>query len=299
MQKKKALFIYNPKSGKGKIKNYVSDIIDTLTKKGFEVLVHPTQCKLDATAATVEKRNSIKLLVCSGGDGTLDEVITGMMHRDKKIPIAYIPAGSTNDFGNSLKIPSNIPKAIKSIFKGKVFPCDIGKMNDDFFVYIAAFGLFTDVSYETDQNLKNVLGHAAYLLEGVKRLSQIKSVPCIVEYDGIKIEDEFIFGMVTNSMSVGGFKKITGKHVELDDGVFEVTLVKMPKNPLELSAILTALMNRDIDTDLMYCFKTGEVKFTMQEEVPWTLDGEFGGNMKEVTIQNCNKAIEIVVPKEN
>jgi len=296
MKRKRILFVYNEKAGKGKIKAHLAEAINAFVKKGYEVIARPTQRKGEAIEITAETYNSVKMILCSGGDGTLDEVVTGMMQREKKIPIAYLPAGSTNDFAQSLNIPKQLPKAIEVAATGSVFPCDVGKFNEDYFIYIAAFGLFTDVSYETDQQLKNTLGHAAYLLEGVKRLGTIKAIPCRVEYDDKVIEDEFVFGMVTNSVSVGGFKKITGKYVELDDGVFEVTLVKMPRNPLELNTIVTALLTRDIDTDLMYCFKTAKVKFTMEEEVPWTLDGEFGGKMKVAEIENCHKAIEIVVP---
>ena len=171
------------------------------------------------------------IVVCSGGDGTLDEVVTGMIRSGFRTPIGYIPAGSTNDFGGSLGLPKNMVHAAETIVKGNDFACDVGSFNQDIFVYIAAFGLFTDVSYETGQDMKNVLGHMAYLLEGMKRLPAIRSYPMRVTYDDTTIVDDFIFGMITNSVSVGGFKRITGKNVKLDDGVFEVTLIKRPKNP--------------------------------------------------------------------
>ena len=296
MGTKKLLFIYNPKAGKEQIKSHLLDIIDIFVKNGFEVTAYPTQSAGDAVRITQNKHNEYELVVCSGGDGTLDEVVTGMMLCKKKIPIGYVPAGSTNDFANSLHIPKNMKKAALVATSGKKFPCDIGAFNDDSFVYIAAFGMFTDVSYGTDQQMKNVLGHMAYIMEGMKRLSVIKSFHYKVSYDEKEIEDDFIFGMVTNSVSVGGFKRITGKYVELDDGVYEVTLIKLPKNPVELNTIMAALLVRDIDTDLMYCFKTSKIIFESEQDIPWTLDGEFGGNHNKVIIKNKNKALEIMIP---
>ncbi len=297
MDRKKLLFIYNPKAGKGQIKTHLLDIIDIFVKNNFEVTVYPTQNAGDAVLATCEKHDYYELVVCSGGDGTLDEVVTGMMQCKKKIPVGYIPAGSTNDFANSLHIPKNMKKAALVATTGKKFSCDIGSFNKDSFVYIAAFGLFTDVSYETDQQMKNILGHMAYLMEGMKRLAITKSFHYKVSYEENQIEDDFVFGMVTNSISVGGFKRITGKYVELDDGVFEVTLIKLPKNPVELNTIMAALLVRDIDTDLMYCFKTSKVVFESKENIAWTLDGEFGGSQKKVVIENKKQALEIMIPE--
>ena len=218
------------------------------------------------------------------------------MQSNKLVPVGYIPAGSTNDFANSLGIPKNMKAAAETVVDGRLFACDIGAFNDDTFVYIAAFGLFTDVSYETKQEYKNVLGHMAYILEGMKRLPSIKSYQMKFTAENLEIEGDFIFGMITNSMSVGGFKRITGKYVELDDGEFEVTLIKRPTNAIELNQILTDLVNRNIDTDQMYCFKTASLHIESEEEVPWTLDGEFGGKHYVVDMQNRKQALEIRVP---
>ena len=173
------------------------------------------------------------------------------------------------------------------------FPCDIGDFNSDTFVYIAAFGLFTEVSYKTSQQLKNIFGHVAYIMEGVKQLRDIPSFRMQVEYDGKVFQDEFIYGMVTNSVSVGGFKGMTGNDVKLDDGLFEVTLIRNPKNPIELNEILACLTNMIDDSDLIYSFKTDAVHITAKEEVPWTLDGEFGGAHREVVIRNLKQRVEI------
>lgn len=297
MKNKKMLFVYNPHAGKASIRNKLSDIIDIFVKAQYEVTVYPTQKEGDAIEVIREKAPKFDIVTCCGGDGTLDEVVTGMMQCEKRKPIGYIPAGSTNDFANSLHIPKNMIKAAETVVAGEKFACDIGSFNKDTFVYIAAFGMFTDVSYETNQNMKNVLGHMAYILEGMKRIIDVPSYHLKITYDNQVVEDDFIFGMITNSESVGGFKRITGKWVELDDGVFEVTLIKRPSNPLELNSILTALVMKDIDTEYMYCFRTSHVEFQSEKKIAWTLDGEFGGEHKVVVIDNCNRAINIKVPK--
>ena len=292
---KKLLFIYNPKAGKAQIKSKLADILDIFAEAEYEITVVPTRKRDDARLATAGRSKKYDLVVCSGGDGTLDEVVTGMMQSGFRTPIGYIPAGSTNDFGGSLGLPKNMVQAAQTIVSGRNFPCDVGSFNTDTFVYIAAFGLFTDVSYETEQEVKNVLGHMAYLLEGMKRLSAIRSFPMKVSYDDQVIEDDFIFGMITNSTSVGGFKNITGKNVKLDDGVFEVTLIRRPKNPIELNNIMISLVNRDVDMGAMYCFRTDRVVLESKEPVAWTLDGENGGNHERVEIRNLHQAIEIMV----
>ena len=295
---KKMLFIYNPNSGMGLLKPKLSEVLDIFVKGGYEVTVYPTQKYHDAVRKMGEYEEQYDLVACSGGDGTLDEVVTGMMKREDKVPIGYIPAGTTNDFASSLHISKNMLEAADTVVNGVPFACDVGEFNEDYFVYIAAFGLFTDVSYETKQSMKNVLGHLAYILEGTKRIFNIPSYRIKVTHDGETIEDEFIYGMVTNSRSVGGFKGITGKNVVFDDGKFEVTLFKTPRNPMELNEILGALALRKINPKRMYSFKTNEVHFETEEEIPWTLDGEFGGVHEEVVVKDCQKALEIMVKPE-
>lgn len=295
---KKMLFIYNPNSGMGLLKPKLSDVLDIFVKGGYEVTVYPTQKYHDAVRKMGDYEEQYDLVACSGGDGTLDEVVTGMMKREDKVPIGYIPAGTTNDFASSLHISKNMLEAADTVVNGVPFACDVGEFNEDYFVYIAAFGLFTDVSYETKQSMKNVLGHLAYILEGTKRIFNIPSYRIKVTHDGETIEDEFIYGMVTNSRSVGGFKGITGKNVVFDDGKFEVTLFKTPRNPMELNEILGALALRKINPKRMYSFKTNEVHFETEEEIPWTLDGEFGGVHEEVVVKDCQKALEIMVKPE-
>lgn len=298
---KKMLFIYNPNAGKELLKPKLSDILDIFVKAGYEVVVYPTQCYRDAYKKVISIEEKYDLVVCSGGDGTLDEVVTGMMSRDEedRITIGYIPTGTTNDFANSLHIPRSILKAADTAVNGVEFSCDVGQFNEDIFVYIAAFGLFTDVSYETKQDMKNILGHLAYVLEGTKRLFNIPSYRMKVTFDGETIEDEFVFGMVTNSKSVAGFRSMVGKQVVFDDGVFEVTLIKTPKNPLALQEIVASLLIEQVNSKYMYTFKTGEISFECLEEIPWTLDGEFGGEHDLVKIKNWKQKLKIMVNKEN
>ncbi|MDR1018463.1 MAG: YegS/Rv2252/BmrU family lipid kinase [Lachnospiraceae bacterium] len=295
---KKLLFIYNPTSGKGLIRLKAFDIIDLFTKNGYDVIAYPTQSYKDAEKKVLEYDGAdIDLIVCSGGDGTLDEVVTGMMASEHKKTIGYIPAGSTNDFARSLKIPLNIMKAAEVAINGTPFPCDIGRFNKGIFVYIAAFGLFTDVSYQTDQAAKNVLGHLAYVLEGAKRIFNVPSYKLRVTFEDGVIEDEFVFGMVTNSRSVGGFKGMVGKKIMFDDGVFEVCLIKTPKNPIELQEIIGSLLLASPNSKHMYIFKSGHLEIESEEDIPWTLDGEYGGSHEKVVIKDQNKAVSIMVPE--
>lgn len=299
MAEKKLFFVYNPKAGKGQIKSSLLDIIDTFVKAGYEVTARPTQHAGEAVELAENVREEYEMVVCSGGDGTLDEVVAGLMRSGRDLPIGYIPAGSTNDFANSLYLPKDMKKAAQVAMGGNFFSCDVGEFNKNYFVYIAAFGLFTEVSYETNQEMKNLLGHMAYLLEGVKKLTAIKSYHMKIITEDTVIEDDFLYGMVTNSTSVGGFKGITGKFVDLSDGKFEVTLVKRPRSLEDLNQIVSALTMQDIDAAQMYCFKTSSLRFECEEEVAWTLDGEFGGRHTEVDLKNLNRAMRIAVHREN
>ncbi len=299
MKKRKLLFVCNAHAGKGTIKNKLTAILDIFTKAGYEITIHLTQKSGDAVTAICGREPVYQLIVCSGGDGTLDEVVTGMMQcpTEERVPIGYIPTGSTNDFAKSLHIPMNMKNAADVAVSEHYFSCDIGSFNHDFFVYIAAFGIFTEVSYETSQDVKNVLGHMAYILNGMRKISTIKSYHLKVKAGKQEYEDDFIFGMITNSFSVGGFKSITGKKVRLDDGMFEVTLIKVPKNAMELQAILASLVSAETDERYMHTFKAAEIYIESKEIIPWTLDGEFGGGWKRVIIKNNQKAIQVAIPE--
>ena len=289
----KLFFVYNPMSGRGQIRNKLFDIVNVFSEAGYEITVHPTRAPKDATAVVAELPDTYDLVVCSGGDGTMDEVVEGMMQRKKKLPLGYIPSGTVNDFARSLKIPRNMAHAAEVAVHGKDFICDVGTFNGSHFVYIAAFGIFTDVAYSTSQDVKNVLGNMAYLLEGVKRLTNIPSYHVRLksaEYEG---EGDFIFGMITNSRSVGGFKNIIGRHVRFDDGVFEVTFVRTPKTPLEVQEILAAIVLKEMDSKYMVSFCTAELEIFAEQSIPWTLDGEYGGEYADAVIKNHQKALLI------
>ena len=296
----KIYFIYNPHSGKEQIGTKLNEIIRTLAGRDNELTVVPTIGYLDALERIKNLPDGYDLVVCSGGDGTLDEVVTGMMQRpeEKRIPIGYIPAGTTNDFAKSLGIPRNMAEAARNIMAGEKFACDIGSFNEDSFVYIASFGIFTEVSYSTKQEVKNVLGHMAYVLEGMKSLYNIKSYKMKVTSEEMEFEGDFLFGMITNSKSVAGFKGLVKGDVQFDDGVYEVTFIKRPKNPLEIQEILAALVLEELNTEYMYSFRTKKLTIESKEMVPWTLDGEFGGEHQQVFIKNNQKAIDIMIKND-
>ena len=295
---KQMLFVYNPRAGKAQIRSNLLDIIDTFVKAGYEVTAYPTQAPGDAVKAVQERRDGYEIVACSGGDGTLDEVVTGMMKSEERVPIGSVPAGSTNDFANSLGIPKSMLRAADVVVNGRTFACDVGKFNGGTFIYVAAFGIFTDVSYGTPQDTKNVLGHAAYLIEGVKRLPSVRAYPLKITCNEEIIEGEFLYGMITNSHSVGGFRGITGQNVALDDGVFEVTLIRKPSNPLDINNIIVALVDKRVKSEYIYTFTTESMKVESEEPVAWTLDGEFGGEHNKVQIENWHRALEIRVPRE-
>ena len=292
------LFVFNPKAGKGRIKTHLLDIVDIFNKGGYEVIIRATQGPKDAYEQVKEYADQVDLIACSGGDGTLDEVVTGIVEVGSRTPIGYIPAGSTNDFANSLFMPKSMTAAASMIMEEQIYHCDIGKFNNQTFAYVAAFGLFTNVSYETDQDLKNILGHVAYVLEGMKQLFEVKSYHLKVTSDELTVENDFIYGMISNSRSVGGFRNMIGKEVAFDDGLFEVTLIKTPKNPIALQEIIASLLIEQVDTKHMYTFKTGKITFESIEEIPWTLDGEYGGSHDEVVIENLQKQLHLMVPED-
>lgn len=290
---KKMLFIFNPTAGRGKIKNKLFDIVNTFVRSGYEVVVYPTQKRGDATAFLEQDQEQIDLIVSAGGDGTLNEVVSGLMISGKNMPIGLIPAGSMNDVGHSFKISRNIMNAVNGIVTGKPYPMDIGKLNDKYFIYVAAFGAFTDISYTTPQKNKNAIGNLAYYLEGIKKLSELKPKHVKIEYDGQVIEDDFLVGLVTNSLYIGGFKNLNYDKTSLNDGLLELLLIRMPKNIIDLQLIVGSLINYKINESFMIYVQTTKLTVT-SEHMEWTLDGEFGGIYDKVEIENCNKAIKII-----
>lgn len=294
MIKKKILFIYNPQAGKGKIKKILSNII-VLLNKNYEVVIYSTKFKQDAEAIVKECLMSQKYeyVVCSGGDGTLHEVINGIMSCCYRPKIGYIPSGTMNDYAYSLKVPRNMLKAARLVLDENLFSCDIGLMNDRYFAYNVSFGLFTDAAYQTSQSLKNTLGRLAYFVEGIKGLSNIKAYHLELVFEDQVISEDFIYGMVANSYSVGGFRGITGENVLLNDGEFEGIFIKMPRNILDLQNIIKDLLRGKYNSGLVLALPIKNVCIISEESIPWCIDGEFGGEMQTVRIKNCREAITI------
>ncbi len=290
----KVLFVYNPYSGKTQIKNHLYDILNIFAKASYDLTIVPTTKRNDAKEYVQNKAHKFDLIITSGGDGTLNETINGLLLNGHDVPLGYIPAGSTNDFANSLKLPKNMANAASFITNNTPKYYDIGKYNDSYFVYVAAFGAFTSVSYSTPQDIKNVFGHFAYVIEGLKSLSTIKSYEMEVQSKELNTKEKFIYGMITNTYSVGGMYKLDKKKVKLDDGLFEVMLVKEPKDILDLNEITSYLLGTTLESNLIYHFKTSEISFKTNEKVPWTLDGECGDNPELITINNLNKAVRII-----
>lgn len=303
---KKAYFIFNPHSGKqnshDSLRLHIISVIDKITKAGYEVTVRPTQYQEDAYISVKDicGRNEFDIIACSGGDGTLNEVIHGMMESENRPPVLYMPTGTTNDFASSMGIPKNPDEACENINAGGIYSCDICSFNDRFFTYVAAFGAFIETVYETPQQIKNVLGHAAYILDAIKRIRTLEnSYHLKITYADKTIEDDFVFGMITNSTSVGGII-YTSSNVSLNDGLFEVTLIKKPKTLIEFQNIMTALLSKQQDIDksqseYIISFKASSAEIHCDEEFAWTLDGEYGGKEKDITIKNNRKAVDFIV----
>lgn len=291
----KTLFIYNPYAGHVQIKSSLWAIIKELSSVYKDMNIYASQEPKDVYNYLKKNSEQYDLVIISGGDGTLSEAVNGIMANKLKSKIAYIPAGSTNDYASSLKLPSNMEKCVNLITHPQVDKqIDIGKFNNSYFVYIAAFGAFTEVAYSTPQDIKNVLGHLAYVLNGINSLKNIKSYKLKISINNEVLEDKFIYGMVTNTLSVGGTYKLDKKSVKLDDGLFEVLLIKNPKDLIELSEIAAFLIDQNQTTNLVKTYETNKLVIESNKEIPWTLDGEYGGSPKKVIIKNLNKALTLI-----
>ena len=296
----KLLFIVNPCSGREQIRSKLIDILDIFAKAGFQVQIHITQCQGDAKSAAEHFGKDASVVVCSGGDGTLNETVSGLLTLEKPPLLGYIPAGSTNDFASSLMLPKKMLDAAREVTEGTPFAIDIGQFGEEqYFIYIAAFGAFTEISYQTPQDKKNLLGHQAYMLEGVKSLASLKSYFCRIECDEMVLEDEFIFGMVTNTISVGGFKGLVTQPVALNDGLFEVLLIRTPKTPKDLSNIISYMFLKEELNDYVYKFKTRQIRVVSKTPVDWVLDGECGGSKTDISMKNLEKRLEILISGQN
>lgn len=296
MSGKRLLFIFNKHAGKGKIAKNLAEIIDVFTRKGYLVTVITTQHPDHMQELIAECAADYDMLVISGGDGSLQEAVTGIaaLDRDKRPLFGYIPAGTTNDFARSIGIPTDMVKAAEAIAKAQPVDCDLGSFGTDFFTYVAAFGAFTEVTYATPQEYKKLIGHPAYYLEGVKSIQNIHPITMRVELADDVIEGSFIYGMISNSKSVGGVKKWAGRDVVLDDGVYELTLVRWVDSPLVLNEIVPQLFSGRA-SEYVIRRKCARARIIAEEKLDWVLDGEFGGAYEEVEFRALHREIQICV----
>lgn len=293
---KKMVFIVNPRSGKVKIRNMLLDVVEVFNSAGYDVHIFTTLYRSHAIeiAAGLDEK-STEIIVVSGGDGTLNEVITGLLKSGKNIPIGYIPAGSTNDFASTFGLSTDIKKAAKDIVSGSAHTIDVGVFNGErYFSYIASFGVFTSVSYNTPQSIKNTFGHMAYIFEGIKDITKIVPYNVKVETDDAVYEGKYVFGSITNTTSVGGIVKLDSSLVKMNDGVFETVLVKMPSNINDINKIILGLTNSNFDDNVFEFIKSKRVKLTFEDEIDWSLDGEHEKSSKEVVIENIKRAVMLV-----
>ncbi len=293
----KLLFVFNPNSGKSQIKNNLFSIIDIFAQHNFSTTVFPTQKPLDAYNIIKNEGKKYKIVVCSGGDGTLSEAVKALMTFKNKPLLGYIPSGTTNDFGYSLNISKNMEKAAETIIKQNPFACDVGMFNNEYFSYIAAFGAFTQIPHITPQQNKKMLGYLAYILEGLKHITNIKSYEITVSHNGKTHKENCILGFVSNTISVAGYRRLDNLNIYLNDGLFEVCLVKTPKNAFDIQNIISSVVTQKFDSPYVELFRTNKLKIKSDTALNWTLDGEDGGYHNTVKITNIKQAINILVDK--
>ena len=292
---KKMLFIMNPISGQKKAAKFLPEIISLFNRADYEVITYLTGCQGDATRMAALRGGDVDIVVCCGGDGTFNETITGLLENDIQVPVGYIPSGSTNDLANSLKLSSNPLKAAQDILEGTPAVYDVGKFGSRYFSYVASFGAFTQTSYTTPQSIKNLLGHTAYVLSGISELSQIRKEHVRMEIDGEIVEDDFLFGAISNSTSVGGVLTLDPKVVNMSDGLLEILLVRAPHNLTEITECLQAFQAQDYNNCAMVTFRSARrIRILANPSMLWTLDGEREEGHWEVVAENLHHAIRLI-----
>ena len=293
---KKLLLIMNPAAGTKKANPHLPEILSVFARAGYICLSCMTQKRGDGTELAAKYADWADLIVCIGGDGTFNEVISGVVRAGAKTPIGYIPAGSTNDFASSLGLPKNVIEAAQYIAAGHPQPYDVGRFRDRYFTYVASFGAFTKTSYATSQSVKNALGHLAYVLGGIKEIASLHRYHVAVTLDsGVREEGDYIFGAVSNSTSVGGILTLDPKIVDMDDGQFELLLVKYPGSMGELAEVIRALTTQKYDSPSLVFRSASRLAVTADPGMDWTLDGEFAKGSAEIEIENLHSAVNIVV----
>lgn len=312
MERKKTLLFINARAGMEKGGSESYRIMEALCRQGCELTVYPvlpTVPELSIDSILSGNAGRFELVSCVGGDGTLHHLVNALMKEEERMPILYFPFGSTNDFARSLGIPASVTRNAASVTRGSLFPCDIGSLNGKYFSYVAAFGSFTKVSYSTKQDLKNVLGYPAYLLHGLQTLPENLNYSRRLKilHDGEVEEGDFLFGAVSNTSSIGGFSAFGSSALKqkpspaLNDGLFEVLLIRAPKNIQELTEIIGSLVSAQMDRDSPYirAFKSAELLIESERSIEWTLDGEYGGKFRRAEIRNHPKSIRILLPAES
>ena len=298
--KKKMLFFVNPNAGHVEIRSSLMEVLEIFSTGGYDITIHPTAAPRDLTRQIVARGAEFDLIVCTGGDGTLNEAVSGLMQlpADKRPPLGYIPGGTVNDVASTLGLSRDPVTAAEEILSGHEFAIDIGSFGDDrWFAYVAAFGLFTDVSYETPQEDKRALGRLAYLLAGARSLGDIKPVHMRVSCCGETIEADVLDGLVCSTTSVGGFRpRTTDLDVALNDGLAEVLLVRNFKNVIDFSNAAGCLLRGSLQNEYFIARQADTIRFEFDEPVAWTLDGEYGGDRKAVEIRVNRQAVRIIVP---
>ena len=293
---KKLLLLMNPRSGKMRANRVLADIIGILNRGGYDVTAHMTFARGDATAVASRRASEFDVILCVGGDGTFNEVASGLVLADSHTPIAYIPAGSTNDFATSLGLSKTLLQAAQDVVDGKPCTLDIGKFNDRYFSYIASFGAFTRASYATPQNMKNALGHFAYILAGIKEVAAIRSTHLrFTLADGTVYEDDYIFGAISNSTSVAGILTLAPGLVDMSDGIFELLLIRKPNSAIELSDCVLALTTQDYNTPMLTLASSSRIEVDAAEPLDWTLDGEYADGAAHCVVENLHNRIQVII----
>lgn len=295
---KKMLLVVNPVSGKKLAKQYMMRMINRFDQAGYNVTACCTQINKNAYDIVVNRGREFDVVVCCGGDGTLKETVCGIMELGLDIPVGYLPMGSTNDFAKSMSIPTDVFEAVEAIVNGEPKPVDIGKFGDENFIYVAGFGNFTAISYSANQKVKNVLGKNAYYLQAVKDFFRMKPYHARVEADGEFFEGDYFYGAASNSYSVGGMPVLHNMGVEFDDGLHELVLVEMFKNPAELLRLANDMVHKTVaDNPNVIIRHCKHIKFMFDDPTPFTLDGEFGGDQLEVEAHSLKHAVNIILQK--
>ena len=295
MDRKKLLLIVNPKAGRSKSRGPLFDAASIFSQAGYLLSIHSTTAPGDAAKTAASEGGGYDVVVAVGGDGTLNEVISGLMQLEKKPLLGYLPQGSTNDFASSLHISGQPANAAAAIVNAAPRQLDIGLWNARSFVYVASFGAFTRSSYAAPQAAKNALGHFAYILEGMKDLNTLRPYKVKLTADGEVLDGEYLFGAVCNSTSIGGLMKLDPERVVLDDGKFEMLLIPNPKTAVDLQNLVLAMLDQHYDREGLVFRHVSSIHLETEETLPWSLDGEYAASVPVVDIANCRQALAMLL----